>query len=236
MFAGSRRRMCVTIGQACRAMGFAAPPVDRRTLRKRYIELAKKHHPDQSGPEASADRMVSVTEAYRTLRKLLDDGQRPATAMGARGGHGSSGGGGGGNAGDMGTVAASFVAPGVSLSTSGWTLPWQRSRTKSSREELERQLREETSSLYDYVRRVRAMEGEERKRAGRIKAEMKYSEGSHGFAAEHFDKIRRMQKRDVPWALSHSSLPRLVWKYYSQRLRRASGRWRDAVRYILYGC
>ncbi|KEG10935.1 chaperone protein DNAJ [Trypanosoma grayi] len=222
-------------------MGFAAPPLDKRILKKRYVELAKKHHPDQSGPEASVDRMASVTEAYKTLQHLLEDGRRGVSSFNSRrshtsgGGGGSSSDGGGNSRDDMRAEAASFVAPGATLSMAGWTLPWQRGPTTSARREKERHLREEATSLYNYVKQVRALEREDAAREARLKAEMKSSEGSHGFTAEHFEETRRMQQRDVPWRAQRESLLRLWWRYHRQRLSKAPRRWWNAARYVLLG-
>ncbi|RNF27181.1 chaperone protein DNAJ [Trypanosoma conorhini] len=232
MFASSRALMSLGISQACRVMGLAAPPVDKRTLKRRYIELAKKHHPDQSGPAASTDRMASITEAYRTLQQLLADGRQGRGSPRARqhdGATSSSG------QDDMHVEAAAFVAPGVALSTSGWTLPWQRGRTTSSRREQERKLCEDASSIFDFLRRIRAMEREEAVHAERVRSELKSSEGSHGFTVEHFEELRRMQQQRAPWARQRRSRLRLIWKYQRERLARAPKRCWDAARYVFLG-
>ncbi|CBH18399.1 hypothetical protein, conserved [Trypanosoma brucei gambiense DAL972] len=41
-------------------------------IRRRYVELAKKHHPDVSGEEGTgaSSRMVNINNAYATLRRL----------------------------------------------------------------------------------------------------------------------------------------------------------------------
>ncbi|RNF04605.1 chaperone protein DNAJ [Trypanosoma rangeli] len=226
--------MSLSISQACRVMGFTAPPVDKRTLKWRYIELAKKHHPDQSGPAASADRMASVTEAYKTLQQLLANAQQGRGTLRARQHSGDTRSNSSGQDG-MHVEAASFVAPGVALSTSGWTLPWQRSRTTSSCREQERQLREDASSIFDFLRRIRAMEREEAALAERMKSELKASEGSHGFTVEHFGEVWRMQQRSAPWTRRRHSRLHLIWKYQWERLAGAPKRCWDAILYVIFG-
>ncbi|ESL11499.1 hypothetical protein TRSC58_00749 [Trypanosoma rangeli SC58] len=234
MFAGSRSLMSLGISQACRVMGFTSPPVDKRTLKRRYIELAKKHHPDQSGPAASADRMASVTEAYKTLQQLLANAQQGRGTLRARQ-HSDDTRNNSSGQDDMHVEAASFVAPGVALSTSGWTLPWQRGRTTSSRREQERQLCKNASSIFDFLRRIRAMEREEAVFAERVKSELKSSEGSHGFTVEHFGELWRMQQRSAPWTRRRHPRLRLIWKYQRERLAGAPKRCWDAVRFVILG-
>ncbi|ORC86919.1 chaperone protein DNAJ [Trypanosoma theileri] len=239
MITRTRALMSLNVGQACRVMGFTAPPLDKRILKKRYVELVKKHHPDQHGPNASADRMVIVTEAYKTLGRLLDDGRRGrAPSDLSQGTHTSSGNIHNNNKSardEMEAEAAAFVAPGAPLSMAGWTLPWQRGRTVSSQKLQEQELQKEVSSLHEYVRKTRAIERELLARADRAKAELKMSEGSHGFTAKHFEEIRRMQQRDPSWALKRKPLIVLIGKYYRKRLSVALSRWWDAVQYVFLG-
>ncbi|PBJ77967.1 hypothetical protein BCY84_05374 [Trypanosoma cruzi cruzi] len=235
MLTSSRCLMSLGISQACRIMGFAAPPVEKRMLKRRYVELVQKHHPDQGGPGASAERMASVTEAYKTLQRLLDDGRHRRVTLSSTQHNGHNGSSSRNDQDDMNMQAASFVAPGVALSTSGWTLPWQRGRTKSSRQEQERQLHEHATSLFDFLKRIRAMEREELARAERLKSELKSSEGSHGFTVEHFEEMRSMQKQTASWTRRRHSLPLLIWRYHRERLARAPKRCWETVRYILFG-
>ncbi|KAH9598366.1 hypothetical protein LSM04_004119 [Trypanosoma melophagium] len=242
MITRTRGLMTLNVGQACRVMGFTAPPLDKRILKKRYVELVKKHHPDQHGPNASADHMVIVTEAYKTLGRLLDDGRRGITPSGLSQGNNSSGNNTHNGASssqnvrdEMEAEAAAFVTPGAPLSMAGWTLPWQRGRTVFSQKQQEQELQEKISSLHDYVRKTRAMEREALARANRAKEELKMSEGSHGFTAEHFEEIRRLQQRNPSWVIKRKPLIVLIWNYYRKRLSLTLRDWWDAVQYVFLG-
>jgi len=55
--------------EALNVMGLK-PDTDRRGLRRRYTELARRYHPDQNGGDRSYEaRLGKVVEAYQLLRK-----------------------------------------------------------------------------------------------------------------------------------------------------------------------
>ncbi len=59
-------------------------PLDQATLRARYKELAKRHHPDANGGDRQAEeRLKDINRAYSLLRKRLASG--PAEAQAAAG-------------------------------------------------------------------------------------------------------------------------------------------------------
>jgi curved DNA-binding protein CbpA len=54
-------------------------------LRARYLELAKKHHPDSTGGDkASEERLKDVNRAYSLLKKRLATLPQPANGQSAR--------------------------------------------------------------------------------------------------------------------------------------------------------
>lgn len=46
-------------------------PIDSKqdVVRRAFLELAKKYHPDSGSPEADMDKFVAVENAFRTLTK-----------------------------------------------------------------------------------------------------------------------------------------------------------------------
>jgi hypothetical protein len=60
-------------------------PIDEDMLRARYLELAKKHHPDSTGGDkASEERLKDVNRAYSLLKKRLATLPQPANGQSAR--------------------------------------------------------------------------------------------------------------------------------------------------------
>ena len=56
-------------------------------VKKAYLSLAKKHHPDAAGGKGNSDQFNKVNEAYKTLN---DPQKRQVYDMSQQGGHGSS--------------------------------------------------------------------------------------------------------------------------------------------------
>ena len=61
----------LTVHEACRTMGFTHPPDSLRTLRQKFLLLAKTHHPDNPHT-GNMSSMVQLTEAYQFLRSALN--------------------------------------------------------------------------------------------------------------------------------------------------------------------
>ncbi len=63
------------------------PPVDFPTIKARYKELAKRHHPDANGGDKAAEeRLKVINEAYTVLRVFyMPQGAPQAPAKGAEG-------------------------------------------------------------------------------------------------------------------------------------------------------
>ncbi|KAG8345607.1 hypothetical protein ERJ75_001326900 [Trypanosoma vivax] len=237
-------RLHLSVAQACSVMGFDAPPLERKALRRRFVELVKKHHPDGDGPGSSGEHMIRVTEACQTLQRLLDCQQRAAgVCVSSSGVHP---GGGGISTFTSGTPsrrgsdymrreAASFVAPGVPLSVSSCVLPWQRGKTRKARQR--ERLQEDAASLCEFVRLVRASEREEWANSKRVDAALRSSEGSHGFTCDHFETVHRTGRRwRGTWCRNRRRpLPMLIWVYYRRKLRMCFVRCWAATRFIVSG-
>ncbi|EPY31200.1 chaperone protein DNAJ [Strigomonas culicis] len=246
MFRACRVCRAMAIGVACKTMNFKVPPTDKKELKKRFITLAKERHPDlntERSEKATAE-MVKLTEAYATLKKLIEAGVTvSATAPMAAGGPQA----------DMASVAASFVTPGSSLSLRGFTLPWQRSVTTTAATKAAAQLDAEEVGFREYARRMRALRRQETQRDARIRDDAAQSAGSHGFTAEHFAEMEKMRERlrfsdrdaageqRVPGGgtarCGSVQLLPLLWRYYSKRayrhMRQAPRKLWDSLRYIL---
>ncbi|CBH13481.1 chaperone protein DNAj, putative [Trypanosoma brucei gambiense DAL972] len=236
MFTYSTFLRSVSVGQACRLMGFAAPPIERRVLRRRYVELVKKHHPDNNGPESSAEVMANITAAYKTLQCLA--GKQKEAMRGNNVDRSDTPSTGGGGREEMEVVAASFVVPGAPLSMANWDLPWQRGKTttqKRKQEKDEQLLREGSTSLFEYVALARALEKRRGAQAERIAAALRSSEGSHGFGSGYFEQLHLQQRRDSPWVVKRKPLFILVCAYYRLRLVSAWWRWLAGLRYVVMG-
>ena len=51
------------------------PPADFPTIKARYRELAKRHHPDANGGDKAAEeRLKRINQAYNTLKSILASG------------------------------------------------------------------------------------------------------------------------------------------------------------------
>jgi DnaJ-class molecular chaperone len=48
------------------------PPTTKTTVKKQYLSLAKKYHPD-STEGGSEEKFVEISKAYDHLRELSDD-------------------------------------------------------------------------------------------------------------------------------------------------------------------
>ncbi len=47
-----------------------SPPVTRQTIKSRYKELVKRHHPDTNGGSKDAEeRLKAINRAYETLTR-----------------------------------------------------------------------------------------------------------------------------------------------------------------------
>lgn len=64
------------ISAACRNLKFTAPPSNKKVLKKRFLELAKEHHPDRAkakglNVDLATKKMASLTESYKTLQQVI---------------------------------------------------------------------------------------------------------------------------------------------------------------------
>ncbi|KAG5510334.1 hypothetical protein JKF63_07663 [Porcisia hertigi] len=229
---------CIPIGVACRTLGYRVPPTNKRDLKKRFVQLTKETHPDlHAGDEKAATaRMVQLTEAYTCLKKLLehrvqhaqrtDFGERPfgAGASTKPGTAAQS------HANEWAEVAASFRAPGSSISLRGFALPWQRTTTTSNSSSsttiasMEAKMSEANLSFSDFVRYARRHEQQHRQREEAIRNDAAMADGTHGFTAEYFEKTqanRAAMRGTEKHGMVSTRLMALGALYYGRRLRRA---------------
>nr|CCC92203.1 putative chaperone protein DNAj [Trypanosoma congolense IL3000] len=238
MFGSSRWWCCMSVGRACQIMDFTAPPVDRAVLKRRYVELVKKCHPDNNGPESSAEAMINLTKACKTLQRLLDNQNTGMPHNISRNHAADLSSNGRTHREEVEEVAASFVAPGTPLSMAGWDLPWQRCRTTTQAQRLEKEdqkLCNGAGSLMEYVTLARAQDRRRKSHAESVASHLKSSEGSHGFNSQHFEQMFGIFGYDQRVAFRRRSLMRLVCSYYHKRLLRAWSRGKSALRYIVTG-
>ena len=176
----------MSIREACATFGFAAPPHDRRELKTKFLELAKKYHPDR--PHGSAVKMTQLNAAYAVLKRLQEHGIRSASAGSTRTA---------GNVTDPGvTGAPDFAVPGVNVSTTEMWLPWQKKAT--ARSESRGPL--ECGSLYRFVKHSRYMDRREQEVLAKAMEQQKKSSvgggGSNNFTTEHvlLERAKRQQQ------------------------------------------
>jgi DnaJ-class molecular chaperone len=237
------------IGVACRTLGFQTPPTNKRDLKKRFVQLTKENHPDLHADDekAATERMVQLTQAYACLKKVLEHGvhyRRTAAAAGSR------------NDGkveqcetsarfaeEWEEVAASFQAPGSSISLRGFTLPWQRARSSTVTATMESKIHEPDISFDDFVRFARQLEKDRQRREDRAKDDAAAANGTHGFTAEYFENMQKNSaaRRGLSSGSGATSthVLRLGVFFYGRRLRRlATEAPRNAwhtIRYIFLG-
>ncbi|CAD2222599.1 chaperone protein DNAJ [Angomonas deanei] len=230
------RRM--SIKAACDTMDFKVPPNNKKDLKTRFIHLAKERHPDQNhNSDAATTDMVRLTEAYKTLKKVIEEGVATRPVVKAEGATGE----------DMESVARSFVVPGSSVSLRGFTLPWQRAPTRTASTAAAEELLSTSTSFTTYVSGIRQAAADRRRREERIDKDAARSEGSHGFTAEHFAEMRRMKERmrvehpsdeEAYLSTQGTSWVRLTWRYYGRKFRcyvkKLPQTIRESLRYIIH--
>lgn len=240
---------CMPIGAACRALGFQTPPTNKRDLKKRFIQLTKENHPDlhADNEKAATERMVQLTQAYACLKKVLEHGvhykanaaarshrrQKEGTASGESSASHEA---------EWEEVAASFRAPGSSLSLRGFTLPWQRATSSTVTASMESKLHEPNVSFHDFVVFARQLEKNRCKKEERIRDDAAMAEGSHGFTAEYFDNTQKNSAARRGLREGSGGSTHVVWLgmfYYGRRLRRMAAEaprnaW-HTIRYIVLG-
>ncbi|CBZ24423.1 conserved hypothetical protein [Leishmania mexicana MHOM/GT/2001/U1103] len=241
---------CLPIGVACRLLGFQAPPTSKHDLRKRFVQLTKECHPDLHADDekAATAKMVQLTEAYTCLKKLLEHRvqHHHGTNLGPR--PSSAGASGEGNAAARphedvwAEVAASFRAPGSSISLRGFTLPWQRTTSNSVISSMEAKMREPNVSFSDFVRYARHLEKDRQTKENRIRADAAMANGTHGFTAEYFETVHKnsaARRGTERCGLPMTHLMTLGAFYYGRRLRNGIAQapqtaWRT-LRYVFLG-
>jgi curved DNA-binding protein CbpA len=213
----------MSIREACATFGLAAPPLDRRALKKRFLELAKKHHPDR--PNGSAAKMTKLNAAYSVLKKLqvpkpCDTGGANSTSSG------------------MGPDAVSgapdFNIPGVNLSTREMWLPWQREATRRKASIGP----EACGSLFQFVKHERYMERRAREELEKAAAAASSSSSSSGYTAEHFlrEQHKRINASDGAGGGGRSvGLVALTKRYVVAKIKAMPRMIMSRVRYIVTG-
>ncbi|KPA76050.1 putative mitochondrial chaperone protein DNAj [Leptomonas pyrrhocoris] len=239
-------RRCMPIGVACRTLGFQTPPTNNRDLKKRFIQLTKEHHPDlhADDAEAATERMVRLTQAYTCLKKLLEHGVHYQRNAGAGAGPQQKSGERSSSRAEeveWAEAAASFRAPGSSISLRGFTLPWQRATTTTATASMESMMSEPNVSFHDFVRFARQLEHDRQRREERRRSDAATADGTHGFTAEYFESTERSRTacRGPKVGPASTHVVRLWAFYYGRRLRAfAVAAPRNAwhtIRYILLG-
>ncbi|CAJ1018356.1 hypothetical protein Q4I32_001684 [Leishmania shawi] len=253
MFRLSLLHRCLPIGVACRTLGFQAPPTNKHDLKKKFVQLTKENHPDLHADDekAATARMVQLTEAYTSLKKLLE--HRVQYQQGANLGQHRQGPSSAVANSESGTaarphedewaeVATSFHAPGSSISLRGVTLPWQRAASNTVISSMESKLREPSVSFHEFVRYARHLEKHRQKREERIREDAATADGTHGFTAEYFESVqknRAARRGTERCGLPSTRLMALGAFYYGCRLRNAVAQapwtaWRT-LRYVFLG-
>ena len=205
-----------TIRDACSTLGFSAPPHDRRELKKRFLELAKKYHPDRPG--GSAVKMTRLNQAYAMLKKLQDNGCRSPR-------NGSTSGDGPGSSTDIDINGApSFVVPGVNVSTSEMWLPWQ--RQAMGRVEAKGPLA--FDSLYRFVKHSRYMERRKQEELAKANEQQKGST----YTTEHL--LWERSKRQLHRGRS-TNLLSLAKEYVGAKWKAWPETFVASVRFIISG-
>lgn len=233
------------IGVACRTLGFQTPPTNKRDLKKRFIQLTKENHPDlhADNEKAATERMVQLTQAYACLKKVLEHGvhyQRNSAAKGKKEDKSSTS----KHEEEWADVAASFRAPGSSISLRGFTLPWQRSSSSTTTTAMEAKLHESNISFNDFVHFARQLERDRRRKEARIKADAATADGTHGFTADYFENTQKNSEArrgggSGSGGPASTHVVRLGAFYYGRRLRRfvteaPRNAW-HTIRYIFLG-
>lgn len=243
---------CMPIGVACRTLGFQTPPTTKRELKKRFVKLTKEHHPDlhADNEKAATERMVQLTQAYTCLKKVIEHGVHyKANAAGARGAAAEGGNdkasASAGQEAEWEEVAASFRAPGSSLSLRGFTLPWQRTSSSTVVAAMESKLQEPDISFRDFVAFTRQLEKDRVHRETRIRDDAPTGDGTHGFTSDYFEntqknsEARRGVVEDGVHGRTSMQMARLGVFYYGRRLRRLAAEaprkaW-HTIRYVFLG-
>lgn len=224
----------ISIREACQTLGFPSPPVDKRALKQRFVELTKKHHPDRGGPHASASKMAAVTESYKLLRSILEmkigspGGARLAQASaGQRDGPGSFD--------DKVKAAGSgFSAPAFAVSSEGMWLPWQKAPASSTRMRTEAMFEnptEHADSFVEFATKARTVANRE---ANIRKEAAVKGAGSHGFSAAHFD-AQRATREAARGSGRPTSMVMLALAYYKDKVLKAPRAAVRSLRFIITG-
>ncbi|KAG5485694.1 hypothetical protein LSCM4_06652 [Leishmania orientalis] len=244
---------CLPIGVACRTLGFQLPPSNKRDLKKRFVQLTMESHPDlhAENEKAATARMVQLTEAYTCLKNLLEHRvqyqngsglspcpQHPSNTRASSQGDAAAR----PHADEWAEAAASFRAPGSSISLRNFTLPWQRNTRSTATSSWEAKMREPNVSFRDFARYARDLEKDLQQREERIREDAATADGTHGFTAEYFERTQKNSAAGrgmVRHGLPSTHLVALGAFYYGRRLRYAVAQapqtaW-HALRYVLLG-
>ncbi|GET86572.1 hypothetical protein, conserved [Leishmania tarentolae] len=218
---------CLPISVACQILGFQAPPTSKHDLRKRFVQLTKECHPDLHADDTkvATAQMVQLTEAYTCLRKLLEHrvqhrqgaglSSRPSSAA-------TSDASARPHEDEWAEVAASFRAPGSSISLRGFALPWQRTTSDSVTSSMETKMREPNVSFSDFVRHMRHLETARQATEKRIREDAPMADGTHGFTAEYFENLQKSETARRGSKLRRLPMVHLITLgvfYYGRRLR-----------------
>ena len=232
----------MSVRKACATLNFPNPPTASKDLKKRFVTLAKLHHPDlQDTEEAKAQatvRMASITDAYKLLKSLIEN----RTAGGQLGGSGK---GKAGQAAAWETDAAgmNFVAPGISKSSGEMWLPWQ--KAAPSRVVDTEKVLEDSADFWSFKASVRRAEqraaGAEAARAepdassspkgGEEDGASKSQFSGSQYSSSHFKAQADMSKKIKGEGKRKSTIDLLT----SYLRARAPGRILESIRYIITG-
>lgn len=211
-------------------LGFTTPPLSKRELRQRFVELTKKHHPDRGGPNASAEKMIAVTESYKLLRGLLEQNVSPS-AMPSPSARSADE--------DLVKASSSFSTPGFNVSSQHMWLPWQQQPSSHSRHTAAAAADGTTPTTF--VKFASAVRQVARERESQQEAAESRSAGSHGFDAAHFAGQRKLRRaaEDAasPSVLSNysTSWAVLALRYWAMKLKQLPQNAILSVRYIVSG-
>lgn len=223
--------MVSTIREACHVLGFTSPPINKQELKKRFVELTKRHHPDRGGVDASGEKMMKIAESYKLLRSLIEkkvstvSTEHRDTSTSSRGGHDADA--------DLRAAAMSFDAPGFNVSSQGMWLPWQRQPT-SSQKIADQRILDDPLSAGSFTAFASEARRVLRNDASVHEAAAKASSGSHGFDAAHLERQRRQRLADkgMSWSSSWISL---VMKYYTAKVQQAPQNVIRSIRFVITG-
>lgn len=216
----------VSIKEACRIFGIAHTHhgICRKDLKKRFLELTKKHHPDRHGPDASAEKMRAVLAAYKVLRQATSPGGVASSTTATTSASSSD---------PNAPLSQEFQAPSFGASSDGVWLPWQKAASSHVRERQSKLFDDPTAVSYSEFLRG-AKQFHERASKEREQREEQLKQNNTQYNAAHFAQAQAMRAlHQQQWR--PRSWVGLTLMYATALVRTAPHRIGRAVRFVISG-